>query len=163
MSLIKRGFGGSTMKDVLYYTKEIVLAYKPRAILIYEGDNDISFGRKPDLIKKQMKQFCEKVWQSLPHCRIYVLSIKPSLSRESLWPKMVETNILFKTLCESDEKMTYIDVASTMINEDGSTKKDLFIEDGLHMKRQGYELWRVTVRNALMKNELKYEASSLKP
>ena len=37
LSLIKTGFGGSTMKDVLYYTKEIVLAYKPRAILIYEG------------------------------------------------------------------------------------------------------------------------------
>ena len=38
LSIIHRGFGGSNMNDALYFADRIVLPYKPRAILMYEGD-----------------------------------------------------------------------------------------------------------------------------
>ena len=40
LTVVPRGFGGSVMNDVLHYLDRVALAYKPRAILIYEGDND---------------------------------------------------------------------------------------------------------------------------
>ena len=41
LTLIPRGFGGSNMNDALYYSERMILNYKPRALLLYEGDNDI--------------------------------------------------------------------------------------------------------------------------
>ncbi|MDP7454994.1 MAG: hypothetical protein QGF62_00260, partial [Gammaproteobacteria bacterium] len=40
LTVIPRGFGGSVMEDALYFLDRVALTYKPRAILIYEGDND---------------------------------------------------------------------------------------------------------------------------
>ena len=44
LTVIPRGFGGSVMEDVLYHLDRVALRYAPRAILIYEGDNDTFFG-----------------------------------------------------------------------------------------------------------------------
>ena len=44
LTIIPRGFGGSNMKDLLYYADRIVIKYKPRAVMIYEGDNDTRRG-----------------------------------------------------------------------------------------------------------------------
>ena len=44
LTVIPRGFGGSTMNDVLYYAERVAIPYRPRAILVYEGDNDIACG-----------------------------------------------------------------------------------------------------------------------
>ena len=40
LTIISRGFGGSNMNDVLNYLDQLVLKHKPRAVLIYEGDNE---------------------------------------------------------------------------------------------------------------------------
>ena len=47
-----------------------------------------------------------------------------------------------KQACQEDERLTYVDVASAMLGEDGTPRADLFAEDALHMNRQGYEVWR---------------------
>ena len=38
LTVIPRGFGGSVMNDVLHHLDAVALKYRPRAILIYEGD-----------------------------------------------------------------------------------------------------------------------------
>ena len=40
LTIIPLGFGGSTMEEALHYIDRIAIAYKPRAVVIYEGDND---------------------------------------------------------------------------------------------------------------------------
>jgi hypothetical protein len=40
LTVIPRGFGGSHFSDLIYYAERIIFPYKPRAILIYEGDAD---------------------------------------------------------------------------------------------------------------------------
>ncbi|MEJ0098589.1 MAG: hypothetical protein WDO12_02090 [Pseudomonadota bacterium] len=47
LTVIPRGFGGSVMHDLLYYLDR-ALVYKPRAIVIYEGDNDTADPGIPD-------------------------------------------------------------------------------------------------------------------
>ena len=40
--IINRGFGGSSLIDVIYFNQETIIKYKPKQIYIYCGENDIS-------------------------------------------------------------------------------------------------------------------------
>ena len=42
LPIVSRGFGGSNMNDLLMHLDAVVLKHKPRAVIIYEGDNDIA-------------------------------------------------------------------------------------------------------------------------
>src|SRR5688500_11075975 len=41
-TIINRGFGGSTLVDVISYSYDIILPYNPKQILIYCGENDLA-------------------------------------------------------------------------------------------------------------------------
>ena len=69
LTLIPRGFGGSTMLDVLFYSSRVVVPYTPRAILLYEGDNDMDFGISPARFLATFQQFREVVRATLPETR----------------------------------------------------------------------------------------------
>lgn len=157
LTVIPRGFGGSNMNDALYYADRIILPYKPRAVVVYEGDNDTAQGISPQTIAATFQAFTEKIHGELPDCRIYVLSIKPSIQRWHLWPAMKEANRLMAALCEKDERLTFVDVATGMLNSEGTPRKEIFAEDNLHMTAGGYVIWREALRPVLLESELQYE------
>ncbi|OPZ27957.1 MAG: GDSL-like Lipase/Acylhydrolase [Lentisphaerae bacterium ADurb.BinA184] len=157
LTIVARGFGGSTMNDALHYADRIVLPYKPRAVVVYEGDNDVAQRVSPQTIADTFQAFVEKVHKELPECRIYFLSIKPSIMRWNMWPKMKEANDLIAARCADDKRLTFVDVASGMLNEDGTPRHELFKEDGLHMTGAGYVVWRDALRPVLMQTEMQYE------
>lgn len=157
LSIIPRGFGGSNMNDALHYTDRIVFPYKPRAVIVYEGDNDIAQGMAPEKIKDTFRGFVRKVHEELPECRIYFLSIKPSISRWPLWPKMKEANSLIAAECAKDKRLTFVDVASGMLDDDGNPRKEIFKEDNLHMTSGGYVIWRNALKPILLEGELQFE------
>ena len=157
LTVIPRGFGGSNMNDALHYADRIVLSYKPRAVVVYEGDNDIAQGIAPRKVTDTFLAFAKKVRQKLPKCRIYFLSIKPSISRWNLWPRMKEANSLIAAECTKDKQLTFVDVASGMLDDKGNPRKEIFKKDNLHMTRAGYVIWRDTLRPILVKAELQFE------
>lgn len=157
LTTIPRGFGGSNMNDMLHYADRIVLPYEPRAIVVYEGDNDIAQGISPKKIAGTFQKFVEKVHKELPKCRIYFLSIKPSISRWNLWSKMEEANSLIAAVCTKDKRLTFVDVASGMLDNKGSPRKEIFKKDNLHMTRDGYVIWRNAIKPVLMKVEIQFE------
>lgn len=158
LRIIGRGFGGSTMHDAAYYADRIVIAYKPRAIVLYEGDNDIALGVSKEQFMDAFRQFVFRVHGALPGARIYVLSIKPSASRWALWPAMQEANALLAKACKKDKRLIFVDVAKAMLDTKGEIRPGLLAADGLHMSRAGYEVWRDVLRPILMERELKQEA-----
>jgi lysophospholipase L1-like esterase len=157
LTLIPRGFGGSNMNDALHYAERIMIKYAPRAIVLYEGDNDIAQKIPPQNVVGTFRLFVNKIHSKLPDCRIYVLSVKPSISRWSMWPAMKETNRLLKEECLKKELLTFVDVASPMLNDEGEPVRELFLEDNLHMNRKGYILWRDILRPVLIEKELSEE------
>ena len=52
-----RGFGGSTLKDALYYFDRMVVKYKPSWVFLYEGDNDLAKGQSPEEIRDEFIEF----------------------------------------------------------------------------------------------------------
>jgi lysophospholipase L1-like esterase len=70
-----------------------------------------------------------------------------------MWPKMVETNQLIEQVCNSELNCTYIDVANKLLN-DGLPKQNIFIEDGLHLNKKGYQLWSEAVVGVIEAREV---------
>ncbi|MFW6145715.1 MAG: SGNH/GDSL hydrolase family protein [Planctomycetota bacterium] len=157
LTVIGRGFGGSNMADVLHYVDRVVLTYRPRAVLLYEGDNDVALGATPEAILALFRALTARIHGALPDCRVYVMSVKPSPSRWAMWPRMVETNHLLKAACDGDGRLTFIDVATPMLGGDGKPAAHLYKDDDLHMVRAGYDVWRDAVRPVLMAGEARYE------
>jgi len=157
LTVIPRGFGGSTMFDALYFAERIVTKYKPRAILVYEGDNDIAAEVSPQHVLDAFNAFVAKVRATLPEARIYLLAIKPSIARWHLWPFMQEANTQLKATCEDHPLLTFLDIASPMLNESGEPRPEIFAGDNLHMNADGYALWTDAVRPILVEREAKYE------
>lgn len=158
LTVIPRGFGGSNFNDLMFFTDRIVLNYQPRAVLVYEGDNDTAHGISPEKTAAMFTDFVAKVHSELPDCRIYFLAIKPSISRWKIWPEMAEANRLIETQCQSDDRLTYLDIATPMLGDDGTPRPNIFLDDNLHMNRKGYEIWRDTVRPTLMETEAGFES-----
>lgn len=157
LSVIPRGFGGSVMEDVLYYLDRVALAYKPRAILIYEGDNDTSYGIPEDKIVGQFEQIVAKVHAAMPETRVYVLSVKPSILRLDVWPAAQGVSARLKGIAESDALVHYIDVATPFLMADGNVMTDIFVEDNLHLNDKGNAIWGKTIKAALMEIEGQFE------
>ena len=49
--IVNSGFGGSQASDLLYFTDDLILRYKPKKVFIYEGDNDIQAQKRPNEIR----------------------------------------------------------------------------------------------------------------
>ena len=157
LTIVRRGFGGSNMADVSHFVGELVLRHKPRAVLLYEGDNDAALGATPAEILAHFDAFVAAVHEALPEARVYILAVKPSLARWHLWPIMQATNAGLVERAAADARLTFIDVATPMLNEAGTPKPDLFIADGLHMNGAGYDIWREVVRPVLLAAEAALE------
>ena len=159
LTIIQRSFGGSWMRDAVHYADRIVTAYDPRAVVLYEGDNDIGFGRLyPRNLLRDYQAFVDRVHAELPEARIYFLAIKPSIARWNQWPRMKEANSLIEAATENDDRLFFIDVATPLLGPNGGPPPEsLFIEDRLHLNPDGYAIWTDIVRPVLYEHELLYE------
>jgi lysophospholipase L1-like esterase len=161
LTVIPRGFGGSAMADVLHFVDRVVIAYRPRAVVIYEGDNDTGrFMVPPATIASELEQIIAAVHAELPETRVYVMSVKPSLARVAVWDKAQETNALYREVAAGDERVHYIDVATPFLQADGTVMDDIFIDDGLHLNEKGNRIWASTIKAALMANEAQFESTN---
>jgi lysophospholipase L1-like esterase len=140
--VINRGFGGSVVADSNHFAERIVVKYRPRVIVFYAGDNDIAFGMSPQKVFADFQAFVRLVHARLPATHILYLPIKPSISRWKNWPEMKAANALVAELAKADVGLDYVDTATPMLGADGRPRKELLLDDGLHLNAKGYALWR---------------------
>ena len=140
--VLNRGFGGSVLSDVLVFANRIVVPYKPRAVVLYAGDNDLAAGRTPAQVFADFKEFVAIVHRDLPNTRVAFIAIKPSILRENIIDKGRATNQLIRDYIATDPRLNYVDVFTPMLDASGQPRRELFLEDGLHMNAKGYAIWR---------------------
>ncbi|MFO7974040.1 MAG: hypothetical protein R6V12_05340, partial [Candidatus Hydrogenedentota bacterium] len=88
------GFGGSEYFDALCYANRIIFPFQPRAVVLYDGDNDIARGKSAEWVLADMKALVRVIHHALPETPIIVLSIKTSLSRWDMHEEMEKANEL---------------------------------------------------------------------
>jgi len=151
-TIINRGFGGSTLLDVIRYSKEVILTYQPKQIVLYCGENDLA---SSDTVTAQMvlhrfKQLFKIIRKSDPAVPVAFVSLKPSPNRKHLWPKMEKANQLINAYLRTKMNTSFIDVYHKMFNSDGTVMNDIFIEDDLHMNAKGYAIWKKSIQPYLI-------------
>lgn len=151
-TIINRGFGGSRLTDLNDYAEDLLNPYQPKQIIIYCGENDFADNNKlkADVVVERFKTFYKKIRAKFPKIEVDYISIKYSPSREKLWPQMKEANKKIADFMKKQPHSAFIDITKVMQDENGNVRKDLFVEDMLHMTPEGYRLW-TSVMNPYMK------------
>jgi lysophospholipase L1-like esterase len=139
--IIRRGFGGSEVRDATRFAGRIIIPYRPRLIVLYAGDNDLAAGRSPEQVRDDFIAFVERVRSDLPKTSIAFVTIKPSPARANLLGAMRKANSLISEAARSRRNIRIVDVFTPMLDADGQPEKALFGDDMLHMNRAGYQIW----------------------
>ena len=151
-TIINRGFGGSRLTDLNYYSEDLLNPYNPKQIIIYCGENDFADDAqlKADVVVDRFKTFYKKIRIKFPNIEVDYISIKYSPSRQNLWPQMKKANKKIAKFMKKEKNAEFIDITKVMNDANENIRKDLFVEDMLHMTPEGYRLW-TKVMNPYMK------------
>ena len=152
-TIINRGFGGSTLKDVTRYVYDILLPYQPKQLVIYCGENDLASAENPSAmdVVLRFKTLYGIVRQNLPNTVVHYISMKPSPSRKHLLLKMQEANKQIETFLKKEKKAGFINVYNAMLDATGEPKREIFLEDQLHMNASGYAIWKKIIQPYLLR------------
>lgn len=140
--VIGRGLGGSTVEDEMFYFDKIVTPYRPRAIFIYVGENDVVNGLTPDEVLADFKSFMTLKRKQLGTTPVYFISAKASPARLAFARGEQAANELIRTLARTQPDLSYIDISRPMW-EGGKlfgTLRPIFRPDGIHLNDEGYEI-----------------------
>jgi lysophospholipase L1-like esterase len=139
--VLNLGFGGSTLEACDYFFARLVPPVHPRSLLIYAGDNDLGDGRAAERVFGVFRSLADKVEGALGAIPFGFLSVKPSPARYAIQDRIHRFNDLVRDEIESRPSGYYVDVFSAMLDESGKPRAEFFLDDGLHLNREGYRLW----------------------
>jgi len=147
---VNLGFGGSTMAACAWFFNRIMSGYQPSRIVVYAGDNDLADGRRPEEIFLFFQELSERVNKKYGSIPCYFISLKPSIARWALIDQFKYTNeIISKEIDAHHPNWTWVDIFTPMLNGENAPNANYYIADGLHLNKEGYQLWNTTLQKAL--------------
>jgi lysophospholipase L1-like esterase len=151
---LNRGFGGCHMAHVAHFARRIVTPYRPRAVVVYAGENDLGWlsPKTPRQVVDDFRRLVDAVREELPAARVYFLAVKPSPFRRGRWPAFREVNALAEQYAREADGVTFLDTAAAMRDANGRPRPGLYRWDGLHLSDKGYQLWASVLRPALARD-----------
>jgi len=152
-TIINRGFGGSSLPDLVRYENDVIFKYKPKQIVMYCGENDLAAS---DTVTAQMvfnrfQKLFTDIRKRFPNIPFVYISIKPSPSRWQLREKMKAANTQIKNFLSKKKNTAFVDVYHKMLGPDGTPIKEIYEEDNLHMNAKGYSIWRKEIQSHLLR------------
>jgi lysophospholipase L1-like esterase len=149
--VLNRGVGGAVTNDVTYFANDIIFPYEPRQIVIYVGENDLpDQSVNADTLLQRFKILYTTIRSKLPVTPIVYISIKPSPSRAAFFEKGKQTNAFIKDYLATEKNTVFVDIYPLMLDSDGNPRKELFLQDMLHMNKDGYAIWEKAVQPYLL-------------
>ncbi len=151
-TIINRGFGGSSLPDLLRYEKDILFPYRPKQVVIYCGENDFAASDTvtTETVVGRFRQLFTDIRQTLPNAAIAFVSIKPSPSRRHLQGKIIAANLQISKFLAAQKNASFINIYDQMISADGNMMGQLFLSDSLHMNAKGYAIWQKAIQPFLL-------------
>lgn len=153
------GIGGSRMPQAAdHFIENLAIAFKPRAVILYEGSNDLAAGDEPGTVLANFQKLHRKLHAALPATRLYVLGIVPSPGKR--FEKIADirkTNDLLRKECETQPWMKFIDTTTPLIGSDGQPRAECFIPGNIHMLPAGYAVWKSAIAPVIVAAEKAFE------
>lgn len=162
-AIVNHGFGGSNLEDQLFYYSRLVRPWKPRALLLACGGNDVSLGYTAKELMELHARLIQWAQADFPGIPIYCVNRvpQPSYKREAA-PKRnriirSEYNVFLETFCARTENCTYVALDKMPmffenpedVGDYDKVRDDIFAEDGVHLNPMGYGLFMDAMRELL--------------
>lgn len=142
------GIGGAQADALVHYAPRLVVAYRPCAVVVYAGENDLEAfrGKTPERVLADVAHFHSVVTET--GSLLLLLSLKSSPARSGDRDAVLRFNVLLRDYAASGG-CGFADVAAATTNSDGRPDLRCFLDDGLHLSPAGYARWTTVVRSAL--------------
>ena len=143
-SVVNHGFGGSKIADSTYFYDQLITPFKPEAIVIFSGTNNIHGMTKSSQTGEEVfeffKGFYTKSINTMPNVPVFFISISPTKARFKVWEEADKANKLIKEYAKENSMLTFIDTTEALL-KNGKPNEDLLQKDGLHLNQKGYAIW----------------------
>ena len=141
---VNLGFGGSTLAACVWFFERLIAPRTgAKKIIFYAGDNDIGDGRHPEEVYIFYCQFVVTLRKHFKTVPLYFISIKPSFDRIDKLDKIQYANELIKNeIAKSNGSEKFVNVYDKMIAANGEPVQHIYEEDGLHLNKKGYAIWK---------------------
>jgi lysophospholipase L1-like esterase len=137
-TLINRGIDSFQLPDLIHFADRLVLAYRPRLIVLHVGGNDVHNGRTPEQLLADLQTFVAIVRARLPEVRIVYSSITPGPGRWDEAPQRVVANRAIQAYVATQKNLDFVDLWGAMLTPEGRPREDLWVEDRVHPNHAGY-------------------------
>ena len=150
---INRGISGQTTPQMLLRFRQDVVELKPSIVVILAGINDIAQNTGPYSIEAtsgNIFSMCELAHQN--GIQVIICSVLPTIDfpwRSGLEPaqKVINLNNILKSYA-SQNKITYVDYYSAMVNEQMGLTEEL-CSDGVHPNEAGYAIMEPILKKTI--------------
>ena len=160
-AIVNHGFGTSSADDLLYYYDRMVRPWKPRALVLTTGANDIGFGYTPLEVMEILARIVQWAQADFPGIPIYCFNGKPMLKHKG--QKNVSTrarneyNEFLEAFCARTENCIYVPLEKQAfffenpedIGDYDKIREDIYHEDKTHFNPKGYGMFMDFVRELL--------------
>lgn len=150
--IINRGFGSSCAEHHLYFYPRAVRPLAPSVLVYSCHGNASSFGYSLEEAWEIGQRVVAYAMTDFPGIQIYITSTNPRLKDFNFTENAnnARFNSAVRRFCEDTPNCHYIDV----MKYEGMHRKDIFIEDGVHLNQEGYDEYTKVFKNEL-REELK--------
>lgn len=136
---LNQGISGDTSRGILSRLSALS-ATQPDTIYLLAGINDLRRGARDDEILWNHRQIVRRLREDHPQAEIIVQSILPTRLGTISNQRIRRLNREIAAIAQQ-EGAIYLDMHSQFIDPAGALRPEL-TTDGLHLNRQGYEIWR---------------------
>jgi hypothetical protein len=149
--VIKRGYGGAHLRDAIFYTHRVLGEHEPAMIIGFIANDikGVQEDERPGKVKRLFAFFLKQVRERHPETPFLWIEITPTKSRWKQWEEIKRVNKKIKAYCEKMPNVYFVETAEAFLNENGLPSTELFIEDQLHLNKEGYALWSSIIKKEI--------------
>lgn len=151
-TVVNCGFGGSSIRDWIYYGPQLFERMKPSAIVMYCGENDLARGEDPDTVFVDLQRFYHMLRTAFPGVPLAYVAVKPSPARAHLQGRMIRFNALAANFLGTRKNGKFVDLYSALLGPGGEAEPAYFQQDRLHLSAAGYAVFQKAVDRFLREN-----------
>lgn len=161
-NILNRGISGDTSEGVLDRLDAIV-GGKPAKIFLMIGTNDLARGISVDEVVGNISKIIDRTAAESPSTMLYIQSVLPVSAHFGLFGghtskgnEIREVNSRLQALA-AEKGVVYIDLHTPLTDPETGDMNLKYTNDGLHLKGEGYLLWRDIVAGYVKESKGAYK------
>ena len=147
-NVLNLGFGGAFIESLEKYFETLFRFKCPKIIVLYLGGNDLSLNYNANKIVEMIRALIFRIHEKFPESKIINIGIKPSFERQKDLEVIKQINHRMRVFSSNINYLNQVDLFEELMTN-GNIDKKYFLQDGLHLNKQGY-----IVLNKLLHAEL---------